>query len=913
MSPQTWVFVAYFVVVFAIGWYSLRATRGEEDYWIAGGDLGWFTGGATMAATHTSAGTFVGTIGVMYTAGWSFGWVLLSIPLSYWFMVAVLAPRFTRQKELTIPAFIERRYYGRGIRGLSAAIILVATVVYIQAQIVAAGLIGSTVFSVQPVEAMIGFTAILLVYTVVGGMIAVVYTDAFQLVVMALGALFAVPLALRQVGGLSGLLTLVEAAHPLVFTWETMPATLLLTMGLSFFLGGIAGPEKLIRLYAMKDMRTIRRGVLFTIVTVLTINLLVFVLALAAIVLFPNLPTGDLAMPMVARAVLPTMLGAIMLAAITAAMMSTVDSLLIVLGAGGASPARRGGGGARPVHRPPLHRAHGGGLRDAGGRRRAVEARHEGGRGERDGGRRHCDVSLGGAGPGVGRAGAGRLPGVRDALRGCQPRDPAAASRGRRAVLRALTLRRGAATVADTDTRSNGATPTMRFRLSLLVLLALVVVVPSGARAQSVADRYRDVANRIIDAATGDHDAYARLTELVDQFPARITGSTYLEQAIDWILVEMEKDGLDNVHGDATLVENWVRGEESLHMVLPRPREVPMLGLGGSVATPPGGIRAEVMAVGSFDELAERADEAPGKIVLFDVPFTSYGETVQYRTNGAVAAARVGAAASLIRSVTPYSQQTPHTGNSDYVDGVPRIPHAAITVEDAEWIHRMLDRGERVELHLRMTAQTLPDAVSRNVMGEIRGSELPDEVVVFGGHIDSWDVGQGAMDDGGGVVVAWEALRILKELGLRPRRTIRAVGWTSEENGGPGGRQYVEDHGQETHVLAMESDGGVFQPQGFGFTGPDEAFEIMTEIGTLLDGLGSGAVTRGGGGADIGPLMQTGVPGAGLNVDGTRYFWYHHTDSDTIDKLDPDEVAACVATMAVFAYVVADMPERLPR
>lgn len=332
MTTSMWVFVAYFLVVFAIGWYSLRATRDETDYWIAGGELGWFTGGATMAATHTSAGTFVGTIGVMYTAGWSFGWVLLSIPLSYWFMVAVLAPRFTRQKELTIPAFIETRYYGRGIRGLAAAIILVATVVFIQAQIVAGGIIANTVFGIPTSWGMVGFTAILLAYTVVGGMVAVVYTDAFQLIVMGLGAVLAVPLAVRQVGGVDSLFALVESAHPLVFTWETVPATLLLTMALSFFLGGIATPEKLIRLYAMKDMRTIRRGVLFAMIMILALNLLVFVLSLTAIVLFPDLPTGDQAMPMVAAAVLPATIGAVMLAAITAAMMSTVDSLLMVAG-----------------------------------------------------------------------------------------------------------------------------------------------------------------------------------------------------------------------------------------------------------------------------------------------------------------------------------------------------------------------------------------------------------------------------------------------------------------------------------------------------------------------------------------------------------------------------------------------------
>jgi SSS family transporter len=352
MSTGAWVFLGYFVVVFAIGALALRATSSEADYWIAGGKLGWFAGGATMAATHTSAGTFVGTIGVMYTAGWSFGWVLLSIPLAYWFMVAVLAPRFTRRRELTLPAFMETRYYGKDIRGLSAGIILIATVVYIHAQIVAAGLIGNVVFGIPTTWGMIAFTAILLIYTVVGGMIAVVWTDAFQLVVMSLGALFALPLALRQVDGPGGLLSLAQSAHPLVFTWETMPAVLLFTMGLSFFLGGIATPEKLIRLYAMKDMATIRRGVLFAIVMILLLNLTVFMLGLAAIALFPELPTGDLAMPMVATAVLPATLGAVMLAAITAAMMSTVDSLLIVAGsalsidiyqqlAPDASPARR--------------------------------------------------------------------------------------------------------------------------------------------------------------------------------------------------------------------------------------------------------------------------------------------------------------------------------------------------------------------------------------------------------------------------------------------------------------------------------------------------------------------------------------------------------------------------------------------
>jgi carboxypeptidase Q len=340
-----------------------------------------------------------------------------------------------------------------------------------------------------------------------------------------------------------------------------------------------------------------------------------------------------------------------------------------------------------------------------------------------------------------------------------------------------------------------------------------------------------------------------------------------------------------------------------------------MLGLGGSIATPPEGITAEVLVVSDFAELEARGAEARGKIVLFDAPFTSYGETVQYRGNGAVAAARHGAVASLIRSVTPNSQRTPHTGGMRYSDSVPRIPHAALTVEDAMMLHRMQDRGEKIVVRLRMAAQTLPDRESRNVMGELVGSERPDEVVVMGGHIDSWDVGQGAMDDGGGVVAAWEALRVLQRLGLRPRRTIRVVGWTNEENGLRGGTAYRDAHRDALgrHVLAIESDGGVFAPQGFGFTGSDSAYAIVQQVGTLLDGIGAGRITRGGGGADIGPIMRDGVPGMGLDVDETRYFWYHHTEADMLDKLDPRELALCVAAMAVMAYVVADLPAGLPR
>jgi carboxypeptidase Q len=454
----------------------------------------------------------------------------------------------------------------------------------------------------------------------------------------------------------------------------------------------------------------------------------------------------------------------------------------------------------------------------------------------------------------------------------------------------------------------------MRLRSSALAGL-IVLDLARPLPAQSITDRYRADADRIIDAALKDSTAWNRLAEMTEKFGNRLSGTAALEQTIDWVIARMKEDGLQNVRGEPAMVPVWVRGEESAQMVRPRVQNLPMLGLGGSIATPPGGITADVLVVGSFSDLTAKAAQASGKIVLYDVPFTNYGETVQYRARGAVAAAKVGAVGALVRSVTPYSQRTPHTGGMSYDSTVRRIPAAAITVEDAEMIHRLVDRGERVRVTLEMSAKTLPDAPSRNVMGELVGSEKPDEIVVFGGHIDSWDVGRGAMDDGGGVVVAWEAVRLLKRLGLKPKRTIRVVGWTNEENGGRGGQAYRDAHRAEVdkHVLAIESDGGVFKPQGFSFTGSDAAVDMLKQIALLLDRIDAGAMVKGGGGADIGPIMALGVPGLGLNVDGTKYFWYHHTEADTIDKLDPNEMARCVAAMAVMAYVAADMPETLPR
>ncbi len=450
------------------------------------------------------------------------------------------------------------------------------------------------------------------------------------------------------------------------------------------------------------------------------------------------------------------------------------------------------------------------------------------------------------------------------------------------------------------------------FRLALAS--ALIAAPSASASAQSIETTYRAAADSLINAALKDSAAWNRLAKLTDTFGHRLSGSRSLENAIDWALGEMKRDGLDNVHGEAVMVPHWVRGEESLTLVSPRSAPLRMLGLGGSIGTPKKGITAPVIVVGSFDELTNRAAEAKGKIVLFDVPFTTYGRTVAYRVGGASAAAKVGAVAALVRSVTPVSLGTPHTGVMIYDSTVARIPAAAITVEDAMMLRRMLGRGDKVVVTLRMNARTLPLSPSRNVVAEVRGSEKPDEVVLISGHYDSWDVGQGAMDDAGGAVAAWEAVRLIRQLGLKPRRTVRVVLWTNEENGTAGGRGYRDAHRADVdrHVLAIESDNGVFKPRGVALTGTDSATAVIRQVARLLTRIGAGGVIAGGGGSDIGPLMELGVPGMSPDVDETRYFWYHHTEADTMDKLDPHDVALCVATMAVMAYVVADLPAPLP-
>lgn len=457
----------------------------------------------------------------------------------------------------------------------------------------------------------------------------------------------------------------------------------------------------------------------------------------------------------------------------------------------------------------------------------------------------------------------------------------------------------------------------MKLNKFYFTLFALLVAIP-GVSQPLVKQNIKETSDKLIKSALANDLGFERLAHLTDYYGPRLSGSEVLEQGIDWVVQEMEKDGFDRVWTQPVTVPHWVRGKESATLNAPIQKELPMASLGGSVGTPEEGITAEVMLVKSFDDLEKRSDEANGKIVLFNVPFTTYGQTVQYRVNGASAAAKHGAVASALASVASYSMQTPHTGTMSYEDGVKKIPHAALTTEDANLIERFIKRGETVTLTLKMEAENLPDAQSRNVIAEIKGSEFPEEIIVMGGHIDAWDNGHGAMDDGGGSVAAWEALRLIKETGVRPKRTIRVVLWTNEENGLRGANEYLrwvqeDEKSLDNHILAMESDAGVFDPIGFGFSGSDDAYKILVEIGKMLKSADSGEVRKGGGGADIGPLMRNGVPGMGLNVDGSKYFWFHHTGVDTIDKLNIDDFNECVATMAVFAYAVADLDVRLPR
>ena len=375
------------------------------------------------------------------------------------------------------------------------------------------------------------------------------------------------------------------------------------------------------------------------------------------------------------------------------------------------------------------------------------------------------------------------------------------------------------------------------------------------------------------------------------------------------------------------MVPKWVRGHEYCELInAPRPVKIDMLGLGGSIATPPDGITADVVVVRNDEELKSLPREkVAGKIVVFNFPMpqysptkgSGYGSAVQYRVRGATWAAEKGAIAALIRSVTAYSLDTPHTGGMRYSDtDVKKIPVAAITIEAATMMARLQARGITPRVKLYMEAKDEGFVPSANVIGEIVGSEKPEEIVVIGGHIDSWDVGQGAQDDGAGCVAAMEALTIIRKLGLKPRRTIRVVLWTNEENGVYGARDYAARHRNEVHVAGIESDSGGFKPEGLSLDMEDDGREqqavpMLTEILSLLKPIGATRATTGFSGVDVAQLKPSGTACLGLRVDGRLYFNTHHTRADTVDKVNPRELNDCAITLAVTSFVLADMPGKL--
>jgi len=376
----------------------------------------------------------------------------------------------------------------------------------------------------------------------------------------------------------------------------------------------------------------------------------------------------------------------------------------------------------------------------------------------------------------------------------------------------------------------------------------------------------------------------------------------------------------------------WKRGAERGWIEGPARHELSLLGLGGTAPTPKGGLTADAVVVGSFDELKALGEaRVKGRIVVFDVPFTSYGATVAYRGRGASEGARLGAVAVLVRSVTPVSLDTPHTGAMNYAEGVAKIPAAAITIENATQLRRLQAAGQTPRIHLELDSAQLPDAVSANVVGEILGGEKPEELVVLAGHLDSWDVGQGAQDDGVGCMIALHAAAQIKRSGLKPRRTLRVVLFTNEEHGLAGGKAYVEAHRHEVarHAALLETDSGNGLVQGFSLdlgggrprqraeapTPPTEAqtrgLALLRSLTPHLQDLGATKMELGGSGADIGSFVALGAPGIGVGHDTVHYWDVHHTRADTFDKIKPDDLRKNVAAVAVMAFALADMKERL--
>jgi hypothetical protein len=450
-------------------------------------------------------------------------------------------------------------------------------------------------------------------------------------------------------------------------------------------------------------------------------------------------------------------------------------------------------------------------------------------------------------------------------------------------------------------------------RSTVIVFLLLLAALPAAAQEKSTADR-------IIDAALNGSRAYDHVSYLADNIGPRLSGSKGAELAVKWSTAQFRQWGID-VRNEKVTVPVWVRGAERARLVSHNNQKIVLTALGGSVATPTDGIMADVVRVASFEELQALGHKGvKGKIVFYDNPmnrklieegraFEAYRDAVVFRGVGASRAAEFGAVASLIRSVASDSLRTPHTGSVRYDAKYPKIPAAAMTTEDAGLVSRLIAKGEKVRMHLVLTPRTLPNVASANVVAEIRGSERPDEIVLLAAHLDSWDLGTGAIDDGAGVAMIMETMRIYKELGVRPKRTVRCVLFMNEENGLNGARTYFNDHKDQVdkHVAAIETDAGSAMPQSFLTTLADEKLEDFERRADILARVGAARfATAKQTGADTSFLVEAGVPGFSLVPNPRKYFHYHHTPADTLDKIDPAELAQNTAAVAALAYVIAD-------
>ncbi|XP_077537842.1 carboxypeptidase Q-like [Haemaphysalis longicornis] len=430
---------------------------------------------------------------------------------------------------------------------------------------------------------------------------------------------------------------------------------------------------------------------------------------------------------------------------------------------------------------------------------------------------------------------------------------------------------------------------------------------------------YEPLVRRILAAFDGgplSGTTYSALAEFVDWFGHRIVGSESLEAGIDHLVESLEAAGVDRVWTEPVETPVWIRGKEEAFLVEPRRVPLAVLGLGGSVATPPGGITAPVVVVRSFEELDRRQDEVNGTIVLFNPEWIDYFQYVPHRSQGASRAARYGAVGALIRSATSKSLYTLHTGMLRYDSTVPKIPAASVTVEDADFLTRLADRGSRVVVHLEMS-NNHSQGVSRNIIADIVGSVHPEQFVILGAHTDSWDVGQGAIDDGGGVFIGLAAMAYVRRLQQRPRRTLRLVLWTSEENGLVGSAEFVRKHRDEmvNISLALESDFGTFAPLGLTTTSENNVTRcILQRVLSLLVPIGATRLEDAGQrGSDVVKLAELGVPASILLNRNERYFDYHHTHADTVSALNSRDMDRCAALWTAVGYIVADLREMLPR